>query len=250
MIQKVNLPSSFQLFSYDNVDSTNEEAKRLAKKGIPDGAIVWAKEQSSGIGRRGRKWVSAKGNLFFSILLRPNCSVPEAMQLSFVTSLSIMEIIDDVLPESVNVNCKWPNDILVENRKISGILLESQSKPKGDIDWIVIGVGLNIKSFPKDLEFPATALIREGAKDYMCAGIMLELFSHHFLSIYKTWEKFGFETIRIAWLSRVAWLGKKISVRLEQETLKGEFKNLDKDGALILLQNGVERRITAGDVFV
>ncbi|MBH89346.1 MAG: biotin--[acetyl-CoA-carboxylase] ligase [Magnetovibrio sp.] len=250
MIQKVSLPSPLKLIIHEIIDSTNEEAKRLARNGMPEGVVVWAKEQSSGVGRRGRKWESARGNLFFSVLLRPDCSASKAMQLSYVVSLSIAKIIDDVLPSSVVVRCKWPNDILVENRKISGILLETQLDPIGDIDWLVIGVGLNIKSFPKDVAFPATALTHEGARKTISAEIILKLFSYHFLPTYKIWKNLGFESIRTAWLSRAAWLGREITVRLEKETLKGKFKDLDKDGALILLHNGNERRITAGDIFI
>ena len=250
MTHKVNLPSPFKLITYDSVDSTNEEVKRLARDGAPEGIVVWAKEQSSGIGRRGRKWVSSVGNLYCSILLRPACLANKAMQLSFVTSLCIAEEVDYVLPKSAIVNCKWPNDVLVEQRKISGILLESQTEPQGDIDWLIIGIGLNIKSFPENVEFPATSLIHEGAKKDISAEIMLESFSHQFLTSYIRWKKLGFEPVRRAWLCRAAWLGEKITVRLEREILKGEFKDLDKDGTLIILHNGDERRIAAGDVFV
>ena len=250
MTQKVKLPSPLKLITYETVSSTNDEAKRLARNGVPEGVVVWAKEQLSGVGRRGRKWESTKGNLFFSILLRPNCSALKAMQLSFVVSLTIANIIEDVLPKTAIVKCKWPNDILVGNRKISGILLETQLTVSGDIDWLVVGIGLNINNFPKDVEFPATALIQEGARKAICAETMLKLFGCHFLLTYQTWKELGFETIRKAWLSRVAWFGKNITVRLEQETLKGKFKDLDRDGALILLQNGKERRIAAGDVYL
>jgi len=250
MTQKVDLPSPFKLITYDSIDSTNEEAKRLANDGAPEGVVVWAKEQTSSVGRRGRRWVSAEGNLHCSILLRPECHAYKAMQLSFVTSLCIAEAVAYALPKSAFVNCKWPNDVLVEERKISGILLESETKSLGGMDWLVIGVGLNITSFPENVEFPATSLIREGANKDISAQMMLETFIRRFLTSYVTWKTLGFEPIRRAWLPRAAWLGKEITVRLERETLKGEFKALDKDGALILLHNGDERRITAGDVFV
>lgn len=249
MTNKVSLPSPFKLISYDIIGSTNEEAKRLAMDGAPEGIVVWAKNQSSGIGRRGRKWVSAEGNLYFSILLRPEYLALKALQLGFLTSLCIVEEVALVLPSSASVNCKWPNDVLVEGSKVSGILLESHTKPLGGIDWLVIGVGLNIKSSPENVEFPATSLIQEGAKKNISAEMMLEKFSHRFLLGYMSWKELGFEPVRRAWLHHAALLRKKIIVRLERETLTGEFKDLDKDGALILLHNGDERRITAGDVF-
>ncbi|MBL6933533.1 MAG: biotin--[acetyl-CoA-carboxylase] ligase [Rhodospirillales bacterium] len=249
MTTGVNLPSPYKLLSYDSIDSTNEEAKRLAADGAPEGIVVWAREQTAGRGRRGREWVSKAGNLYCSLLLRPNCHAFKAMQLSFIASLAMADTAASVLPKGTFVNCKWPNDVLVEGRKISGILLESKTVPLGGMDWLVIGVGLNIKHYPEDVEFPATSLDREGAKD-VTPEILLENFTRRFLAGYVTWKNLGFQPTRKAWLRRAAWLGQEITVRLERETLKGEFKALDKDGALILLHEGNERRITAGDVFV
>jgi BirA family biotin operon repressor/biotin-[acetyl-CoA-carboxylase] ligase len=117
------------------------------------------------------------------------------------------------------------------------------------MDWLIIGVGLNIDSFPEDVEFPATSLVREGAKN-ITVERMLEIFCMGFLAGYVNWKNIGFQPTREAWLSRAAWIGKEITVRLEKETLKGAFKTLDHDGALILLHNGHERRITAGDIYI
>jgi BirA family biotin operon repressor/biotin-[acetyl-CoA-carboxylase] ligase len=248
MNENVSLPSPYKLITLDSIDSTNEEAKRLAGDGAPEGIVVWAKEQTAGRGRRGRNWVSEEGNLYCSILLRPKCHAFKAMQLSFVAALAMTEAVASVLPKGAFVNCKWPNDVLVEGRKVSGILLESQTIPLGGMDWLIIGAGLNIGSFPDDVEFPATSLTREGGKD-VTVERMLTTFCLRFWSGYVMWKNLGFQPTRKAWLRRAAWIGKEITVRLERETLKGEFKALDSDGALILLHNGTERRITAGDVF-
>ena len=245
----VNLPSPFKLLAYESLDSTNEEAKRLAEGGAAEGCVIWAREQTAGRGRRGREWVSREGNLYCSILLRPDCHAFKAMQLSFIASLSMAEAVASVLPKGTFVDCKWPNDVLVEGRKISGILLETQTVPLGGMDWLIIGAGLNINHYPEDVEFPATSIKREGGGG-VTAEMMIETFSRRFLAGWVTWKNLGFQPARKAWLKRASWLGKEITVRLERETLKGEFRNLDKDGALILLLDGEERRITAGDVFV
>lgn len=250
MTSGLTLPSPYNLIRLESIDSTNEEAKRMAEDGAPEGTVVWALEQTAGKGRRGRAWVSGPGNLYCSLLLRPECHAFKALQLSFVAALSMAEACAAVLPRGTWVNCKWPNDIIVEGRKISGILLESQMAPMGGVEWLVIGVGLNITDFPGDVEFPATSLIKEGAKEDATAEKMLEAFCLRFLAGLVTWKNLGFQPARKAWLKRAAWLGEEITVRLENETLKGEFKALDKDGALILLLDGEERRITAGDVFV
>ncbi len=249
MTRLVNLPSPFRVLAYDSIDSTNEEAKRLAMADAEDGTVVWARRQTAGKGRRGRTWKSEEGNLYCSILLRPQCHAKRALQLSFVAALGMADAVSAVLPMGTFVHCKWPNDVLVEGRKVSGILLESQAVALGGMDWLVIGAGLNIAHFPTDVEYPATSLMAEGAIA-LSPETMLESFTRHFLAIMVTWKNMGFEPVRRAWMRRAAGIGSEITVRLERETLTGIFKTLDKDGALILLHDGLEKRITAGDIFV
>src|SRR5581483_4174921 len=122
---KPNLLNDYHLLSYDELDSTNEEARRIAEGGGSHGAVVWAKRQTAGRGRMGRLWVSAEGNLFCSVLLAPKCNVDLAAQLSFVAAVAVAETLESIIPDGDAVNCKWPNDILLGSRKIGGILLES-----------------------------------------------------------------------------------------------------------------------------
>lgn len=245
---EVRLPSPFRLITHDSLASTNEEAMRLAAEGAPDSTVVWARRQTAGLARRGRSWVGGEGNLACSILLRPEGHARRALQLSFVAAIAMADAVASVLPRSAYVTCKWPNDVLVEGRKISGILLQAEAPALGGIDWLVVGAGLNIADYPRDTEYPATSLVAEGAVD-VTPEQMLETFCLRFLAGMVTNKNLGFEPIRRAWLKRAHGLGKEITVRLERETLIGEFTRLDEDGALILLHNGVERRITAGDVY-
>lgn len=249
MSREIRLPSPFRVLAYDEIDSTNEEAKRLAEAGEEDGAVIWARRQTAGRGRRGREWQSPSGNLYCSLLLRPDCHARRALQLSFNAAIAMADAVAAELPKGTFVHCKWPNDVLVEGRKISGIMLESQAVALGGMDWLIIGVGLNISEFPDDVEYPATSLSAERAVA-VSPETMLESFCRRFLTYMVMWKNMGFEPIRRAWLRRAAGIGEEIEVRLENETLRGIFKTLDKDGALILLQDGRERRITAGDVFV
>jgi len=249
MTREVDLPNRFRLLAFDRIDSTNEEAKRLAMAGENDGAVVWARSQSAGRGRRGRDWRSEEGNLYCSVLLRPKCHAQRALQLSFVAAVAMADAVASVLPKGTFVHCKWPNDVLVEGRKVSGILLESQAVALGGMDWLVVGAGLNISYFPEDVEYPATSLLAQGAVG-VSPEDMLESFTRRFTAGMVTWKNVGFEPIRRAWIRRGAGVGKEITVRLERETMTGIFKTLDKDGALILSQDGIEKRITAGDVFV
>lgn len=244
----MSLPGYFNVIALDAVDSTNEEAKRLAADGAPDGTLVWALEQTAGKGRCGRRWVSEKGNLYFSLLLRPDYSTNEATRLSFVTANSVADAITAALPRGTLVACKWPNDILVEGRKAAGLLLESASTSGEVPDWVVIGVGVNLAGHPQGTDFPATSLAAEGAPE-ATPETMLNAICLRFLSWVATWRSLGFATVRQAWLARAHGLGEPVTADLGGETIEGIFHTLDADGALILRQNGDERRISAGDVF-
>ena len=233
----------------DSVDSTNAEAGRLAAAGAADGTLVWARQQTAGYGRRGRAWVSPPGNLYCSLILRPDCPPIRAAQLGFVAALALAEALDDILPPASELAFKWPNDILVNRRKVAGILLESSSGETGGLDWLILGLGVNIESFPDGVEFPATSLKAEG-----CGGVsvvaLLEAYGRCFQAWSERWRDRGFEPVRAAWFGRAVGVGEAIEVRLPAETLRGRFAELDAGGALVMeLEDGRRRTVTAADVF-
>jgi BirA family transcriptional regulator, biotin operon repressor / biotin---[acetyl-CoA-carboxylase] ligase len=246
------LPPAYALVALDTVDSTNEEAKRRARAGAEDGTLIWAREQTAGRGRDGRTWVSPPGNLYLSLVLRPDCPPARAAELSFVAAVSLGAALGELLPPMVPLNYKWPNDVLVGERKVAGILLETEgSAGSGEpLDWLVLGMGVNIATYPKDAEFPATSLREEGADD-VTVEILLEVFTRNFLDGVNRWLDSGFAPVRAIWKERALGVGRKIRVRLPNETLRGKFIDLDADGALLLEpEKGTgTRRITAGDVF-
>mgnify|MGYP005630191107 CR=1 FL=1 len=249
-----HIPDGYRLLAVDAVASTNDEAKQLGMDGAPARTVVWARSQTSGRGRRGRTWVSPPGNLFTSVLLRPQCAPVVAAQVSFVASLAIFDMVTKALGEADKVLCKWPNDVLVDGRKISGILLESASgtSPTGAsvIDWLVLGGGVNVEHHP-DIQGPqgSTSLLAAGALDYDLNTTLSDYLAA--LDIWlEVWETKGFALIREAWLARTFALGYSIQANLPRESLHGTFSGIDDDGALILmLHNGDRRLITAGDVF-
>lgn len=242
------LPAACRLVSYDTVGSTNDEAKRLAGDGAKAGTLVWALEQTAGHGRRGRVWVSPRGNLYASLILRPDCPTDQAAQLGFVAALAVGGALGALLPGLDSLSYKWPNDILVGGRKIAGILLESEMGAGTVLAFVVVGVGVNLASAPRDVEFPATSVAAErlGA---VTPAAMLEAFAGHFQSWAQRWGEEGFAPVRAAWRSRAASLGKPIRVRLEAATLHGRFLDIDEQGALLLEAAGERRRILAGRIF-
>lgn len=228
----MRLPAFYRLQVFEELASTNDEAKRLAAAGAPEGALIVARRQTAGRGRSGRVWESPPGNLYFSLLLRPGRPPAESAQLSFVTALAL----SDALPAPTAL--KWPNDILARGRKLCGILLE------GSADALVVGCGVNVESAPPG----ATCLRAEGAD--AAPETVLAAFCEAFLPWRRRWAEEGFAPIREAWLARAHGLGAAVTARLGRETLHGVFADLDGDGALVLdLGAGNRRRIAAGEVY-
>lgn len=249
MARGIVLPAEFHLQRLEAVDSTNAEAKRRAAQGAPDGTVIQAGAQTAGRGRQGRVWESPPGNLYCSLLLRPDCAPGMAVQAGFLTALAAGEAVARHLPPEVAVRCKWPNDLLVDGAKVAGILLETGIDKTGRVDWLVIGLGINIASHPPAASYPTTSLIAAGA-DRVSPDDLLAAYCASFAVWRHRWREFGFEPVRRAWLAKASGIGKGIRVRLENEELTGVFADLDPGGALILeTAAGERRRISAGDVF-
>jgi len=244
------LPPAYRLVALEACESTNDEAMRRAAEGAEDGTLVWTRQQTEGRGRRGRAWQGLPGNLFFSLVLRPDCSPQEAAQLGFVAALALGDAIGSVAPPMIEVQFKWPNDVLLNGRKAAGILLESKILD-GVMDWLVLGMGVNVESFPQDLDPPATSLRFEGTPGDVTAVRLLEAFAPHFMSRVNRWIDDGFAPSRRDWLNHAYGLGEMVAVDLARERVEGRLKDLDEDGVLIVeLPDGGTRKIAAGDVYL
>jgi BirA family biotin operon repressor/biotin-[acetyl-CoA-carboxylase] ligase len=245
------LPSFFSAVWLDVIDSTNDELKRRADAGASEGLLLCAETQSAGHGRHGRPWVSPRGNLYCSLLLRPKAPAAKTVQFSYIAALAAAEAVERQLPPGFEpVTCKWPNDILLKGRKIGGILLESGARASRDgrLDWLVIGVGINVLQYPSECDFPATALAEWGGRTDRAK--LLADFAAAFDRWRGLWDKEGFAPVRQAWLKRAQWLGQKIEVRTSGGQVIGVFAGVDDAGALIVQGLRGERHIVAaGDVF-
>lgn len=244
-----NLLDDYHLLSFDTLDSTNEEAKRLAKAGGAHGAVIWAKKQTGGKGRMGREWVSQDGNLFVSILLKPDKPIADLSQLSFVTSVAVVEALEALFENGHKLACKWPNDVLLDGKKLAGILLESFKCEADGKQWLIIGVGVNVDSHPDETEFPATCLTEAGV-ELVSAKIVLSRFIHHFIECYNVWNNKGFAPVRKCWLQYAWGLKKELTARLESGNVTGTMEDLAACGSLILKdKKGKKHTINAADVF-
>ncbi len=248
-------PAPVPTHIWPELDSTNAFARRLAESDDRRGPAspVWiaARRQTAGRGRRGRTWESRLGNLAASLHCVTDVPAQEAAQLSFVFALAVRDMAGAYVPESL-VKLKWPNDVLLAGRKVSGILIESGRRFDGRI-WIVAGVGVNLVWAPEGTEFPATCLadhLKAGVAAAPTLDVALEQLSDAVIRRAAVWTRDGFGPIREAWLDAAAGIGERCTVRLGDAALQGVAEGLDEDGALQLrLDNGELRRITAGDVF-
>ena len=241
-------PVGYGLLALEEIDSTNEEARRRARAGEPGPLWITATRQTAGRGRRGRVWVAPTGNLSATLLIRPKRSPTDCAQLSFAAALAVADMLSHHT-SAHQIRLKWPNDVLVDGRKIAGILLESESGADGLATYLAIGIGINLAAYPDDTEHPATALAALGIVAPAPKDALLHL-AAAFAKWYEAWRGEGFSALRAAWLSRAFGLGARIRVRLAEGDILGVFRDIDETGALVLgLPGGVTRTIAAGDVF-
>jgi len=246
---ELQMPEGWTLIHREESGSTNVECRTLVSEGARDGTVLWADRQTAGRGRQDRTWESTVGNLAFSVILRPDCSLVEAGKLSFMAAVALCEAIEALAPE-IPVKCKWPNDVLGGKGKLAGILLEGCGLQNGKPSAVIVGVGVNMTWRPEiNALYPASSLAYEGAEN-LSREAVLEAFLASLARWDKLWRAEGFAPLREAWIQRARGLGDKINVRLPNETLQGTFETLDEDGGLVLsgLPDGT-RIIRAGDVF-
>jgi len=245
------LGSAPEALTFDEIDSTNAEARRRAEAGETGPLWIAARRQTGGRGRRGRTWETGVGNLAATLLMTTTKPPLEAAQVAFVAALAVADLASAyVTPELVTV--KWPNDILIAGRKAAGILVESGAIEPGRL-WLAIGVGVNLATPPTAAERPATSFadhILKPQAEPPSPDDALTALAAAFNRWIGVWDAFGFGPIAEAWTARAHGLGRSCMARLERETLEGVAEGLDSEGALRLrLAGGAIRRITAGDVF-
>jgi len=232
-------------------ESTNSRAKELAGRGTPEGTIVLAERQTLGRGRRGRSWFSpAGGGLYLSLVLRPEVSPAEAPKLTLITAVAVCDVLVPYLPSPPRV--KWPNDILVDGRKIAGILTEISTEPDA-IDYVVVGLGINVnvpaRQFPKEIRERATSILVETGKTHS-RTVILRSFLEHFEGTYALFREGRFPLILNRWKDYAGATGRHVRVDQVGRTLSGEIQDIDENGFLLLRdEKGHLHRIVSGDVY-
>jgi BirA family transcriptional regulator, biotin operon repressor / biotin---[acetyl-CoA-carboxylase] ligase len=238
--------TSIRVIARETIGSTNEEALMLARAGERGPLWISARAQSAGRGRRGRSWTSPPGNLYASLLLTDPSPPERAPELSFVAALAVYDAVAAAAPSLVaRLSLKWPNDLLIGEKKFGGILIEAESSSPCAV---VVGIGVNCAHHPGDTPYPATDLTEAGA--VVAPSDLLDRVSSAMLARLAQWDRgAGFTQIRADWLARAAGLGQEICLKLADGDRVGRFETLDETGRLVLqLPAGTREAISAGDV--
>jgi BirA family biotin operon repressor/biotin-[acetyl-CoA-carboxylase] ligase len=235
-----------RVLEYDRLDSTNSEALRHSRAGERGPLWIVTREQTAGRGRRGREWVSAPGNLAASLLITEAIAPPAAATLGFAAGLAVCHACQALAPD-IAFAVKWPNDVLANGRKVSGILLESESLD-GALA-VVTGFGINLAQAPDDVAFPAISLARLGQP--VSSDAAFAALSDAFADMIGVWRHGqGFARIRGLWLDHAKGPGMPVSIRIGEQIESGVFETLDEQGRLVLRKaDGALQAISAGDVF-
>jgi BirA family transcriptional regulator, biotin operon repressor / biotin---[acetyl-CoA-carboxylase] ligase len=233
---------------YPVLDSTNEEAKRLALAGEQGPLWIIADRQTKGRGRRARHWQSPRGNLAATGLYLESGALLQTAQLGFAAALAVADTVSLWVDDPQKLRLKWPNDVLLREAKLSGILLESGSASNNQ-HWLAVGIGINLAEAPQNLPYPATCLaehLRKGIALPTPQEVLPTLIGH-----YEKWrtclQQEGFAALRLAWLARAFGLGRPMTTRSGQS---GIFEDLSSKGALVLRLNaGQSIEISAGEIY-
>ena len=235
-----------KILYFEKIDSTNIYAKKLANEGVLEGCVVVAGMQEKGRGRKNRIWSSPLGGLWFSVIIYPGISPQNAMIVTMAASISVVETI--IKLTNLKTVIKWPNDILVKDKKICGILTELDAE-MDRINYMVIGIGINVNNMiSKELKDIATSLSIETRKKWSIVELLANLLNN-FDKNYSFIKLGKFEYIRNSWLSYSNIIGKKIKVDIDNFSIEGKVIAVDSDGCLIVDTKEDEIRLAYGDIF-
>ena len=240
---------SINIVFEERLSSTNTYARCLASAGAPEGTLVLAEEQTEGKGRMGRKWLSpAYSNLLISLVLRPPLEVEQVFALTMVFALATISGVNDRCGFTPMI--KWPNDLYVAGRKLGGMLTEFSASGR-TLDYVILGLGLNVNWKPgkeQRTRYPATSILAEIGQRVSREDLLVQIlkrFEHYYGEVLAG----NVKEYYAEWNERSMLHGKRVEVRFENECIYGEVARIDKDGALIILDDkSRERKVVSGDV--
>jgi BirA family biotin operon repressor/biotin-[acetyl-CoA-carboxylase] ligase len=240
------------LYYHNETRSTNDDAYSLGLDGCPEGTMVIADHQIAGKGRLQRSWHSPPGlNIYTSVILRPQIEPFRTTGIPIMAGVAVAEILSLYCPGRIEL--KWPNDVIIKNKKVCGILSEAKMN-EGKVDFIVLGMGINVNiqydQFSEDIRDIATSLAIESGKKIDRLELIIHLYEN-LEKWYKQQLQKGFGPVKNKWLELTSMIGQMIEVKFGSETIEGKAVGLDDDGALILLsKDHREIKVSAGDATI
>jgi BirA family transcriptional regulator, biotin operon repressor / biotin---[acetyl-CoA-carboxylase] ligase len=241
-----------KIYYFNIIDSTQNFALKLASKPHESGSIVIAEQQTHGRGRQNRKWASPRGGIWLSVLLKPNFEISQASLFPMLSSLALAVSIEKVL--RLRPKLKWPNDLTLNDKKVAGILVDA-SIESNQIDYLVIGVGINFKIQPSMIAkivknsvnfYGITTLV--GKKEKADPVLLLQAFLYELEQLYYKLIANNFQGIKSEWEKRSSTVGRNVRISSPNGEVKGKVTGIDNDGALLISSNGKTQRLLVGDI--
>jgi BirA family biotin operon repressor/biotin-[acetyl-CoA-carboxylase] ligase len=241
-----------QAYYFDTIDSTQNQALKMADDISHDGSVIVASKQTGGRGRAGRKWISPKGGIWISIILQPKFDISITTLFPIASALALSIAIEKTF--SIKPELKWPNDLTIKGKKVAGMLVDV-SLESNRIENLVLGVGINfdvnVKQIEKSLKgtpnFYGVATLN-GQKKKVKPIQLVQTFLVELEKIYKSLNAKKTKRIIFEWTSRSSTIGKNVELNTADTKIKGKAIRIDEDGALVVLENNKEHRIIAGDI--
>ncbi|MEA3369099.1 MAG: biotin--[acetyl-CoA-carboxylase] ligase, partial [Candidatus Ratteibacteria bacterium] len=229
---------SRRIYRYTNVSSTNDLARALANKGEPEGTVVLAEEQNRGRGKWNRRWVSPAGQgIWMSIILKPKLKPEDTARITLMTAVAVVKALENY--PGFPAGIKWPNDILLKDKKIAGILSEMETEGE-TVKFIIVGIGLNtnldLTALPEDLKDGVTSINHELTGSFSQEKLLNEIISR--IELYYTlFIREGFSAIREEWQNYSVTFGRQLEAVCRGEKIFGRAVGLSENGGLLLREN-------------
>ncbi len=242
------------IYSFEEVGSTNEVAYELARHGAPEGSIIIADSQTRGKGRLQRRWISPPGvNLYMSVIFRPRIAAKDAPLLTLVASIAIAQAIKNKVDDT---QIKWPNDVLIQGKKVAGVLTGMQAS-QDKVDFVIVGIGVNLNMTREMMqkEMGEVSEIATSLREALGHEIEREKFTADLIGELEVWyQEFlqvGKSRIINEWMKRWGAIDRRVLVRFDGREIEGIASGIDENGYLLVKKNdGTMERIIAGDVIL
>ena len=241
-----------QAYYFDSLESTQNQALKMADNPTNNGSVIIAEKQTGGKGRSGRKWVSPKGGIWLSLILYPKFDISITTLFPIASALALSKAIEQVF--KISPELKWPNDLTIKSKKLAGMLVDV-SLESNKIEKLVLGVGINFDVDVKEIEkmlkktpnFYGVASLGEHKKEVK-ASYLVQVFFIELEKIYESLNKKDIKKIISEWTERSSTIGKEIEIDTVNGKIKGKAIKIDDDGALVINSNNKMTKIIAGDI--